>query len=272
MPRDSNGNYGLPAGYLAVTGQPILASQHNPSLEDIASALTGSLPRNGSAGMLANLPMGGKKITGLAPGTDPTDAVAKSQIDNFFPVGIIVDFAGTSATVPANWLLCYGQAISRTTYAALFACIGTTYGAGDATTTFNLPDYRGRVGAGKDDMGGTSANRLTAQTGGVNGDNLAATGGAETHTLTTAQLASHTHTASVTDPGHTHPLTNGESVWRRFGGGGGAIPGASVDQTWTLSVASATTGVTVTNAAAGGGTAHNNVQPTIILNKIIRAS
>lgn len=268
MPRDAAGNYGLPSGYLAVTGEIIAASQHNPPLEDIATALTGSLPRNGSAGMLANLAMGGKKITGLAPGTDPTDAVAKSQIDNFFPVGIIVDFAGSSATVPANWLLCYGQAVSRATYAALFACIGTTYGAGDSTTTFNLPDYRGRVAAGKDDMGGTSANRLTGQTGGVNGDNLAATGGTETHTLTTAQLAAHNHTGSTASAGsHSHTMPTATTT-----GGVTAISGqSSTGGTLTTSTDGAHTH-TVTINDSGGGTAHNNVQPTIILNKIIRAS
>lgn len=268
MPRDSAGVYGLPAGYLAVTGEIIQASQHNPSLEDIANALTGSLPRNGSAGMLAILAMGGKKITGLAPGTDPTDAVAKSQIDNFFPVGIIVDFAGSSATVPANWLLCYGQEISRTTYAALFACIGTTYGAGDSTTTFNLPDYRGCVGAGKDNMGGTSANRLTGLTGGVNGDNLGAVGGAETHVLTTAQLAAHTHTGSTGSSGnHSHTMPTATTL-----GGVTAISGqSSTGGTLSTSTDGAHTH-TVTIANAGSDAAHNNVQPTIIFNKIIRAS
>jgi len=268
MPRDANGVYSLPSGYLAVTGQTILASQHNPPLEDIGNALTGSLPRNGSAGMLSDLAMGSNKITGLSPGTDPTDAVAKSQIDNFFPVGIIVDFAGSSATVPANWLLCYGQAVSRSTYAALFACIGTTYGAGDSTTTFNLPDYRGRVGAGKDDMGGTSANRLTGQAGGVNGDNLAAVGGTETHQLTTAQLAAHTHTGSTASAGdHSHTTPTGTLT-----GGVTAITGqSSTGGTLSTSTNGAHTH-TVSIANAGGDTAHNNVQPTIILNKIIRAS
>src|SRR5690606_12877743 len=89
------------------------------------------------------------------------------------PIGTVADFAGTSA--PAGWLLCYGQAVSRTTYAALFAVLGTTYGAGNGSSTFNLPDCRGRVVAGKDNMGGASANRLTGQSGGLNGDNLGAT-------------------------------------------------------------------------------------------------
>lgn len=62
---------------------------------------------------------------------------------------------------PTDWLFCYGQAVSRTTYAALFTAIGTNYGAGDGSTTFNLPDMRGRIAAGKDDMGGTAASRMS---------------------------------------------------------------------------------------------------------------
>jgi len=70
------------------------------------------------------------------------------------PAGAVMPFAG--ATEPAGWLLCYGQAVSRTTYSSLFAAVGTLYGVGDGSTTFNLPDLRGRVVAGQDDMGGTS--------------------------------------------------------------------------------------------------------------------
>src|SRR5262249_11927993 len=72
--------------------------------------------------------------------------------------GTIVDFAG--ATAPAGTLLCYGQQISRTTYAGLFAALGTVHGAGDGSTTFNLPDLRGRVTAGKSDMGGADVGNI----------------------------------------------------------------------------------------------------------------
>jgi microcystin-dependent protein len=102
------------------------------------------------------------------------------------PVGKVVPFAG--ATAPAGYLFCYGQAVNRADYADLFGVVSTTYGTGDGSTTFNLPDLRGRVVAGQDDMGGSSANRLTNQTGGLNGDTLGAAGGSETHTLTAAQL------------------------------------------------------------------------------------
>ena len=85
-------------------------------------------------------------------------------------------------------------AVSRATYSDLFAAIGTTYGAGDGSTTFNLPDLRGRVAAGRDDMGGSAANRITNGGSGIVGTTLGAAGGAETHTLTTAQIPSHSHT------------------------------------------------------------------------------
>lgn len=155
------------------------------------------------------------------------------------PTGAMIPYAGASA--PTGYLFCYGQAVNRTDYAALHTAIGTVYGTGDGSTTFNLPDLRGRVVAGKDDMGGTSANRLTNQTGGLDGDTLAATGGAETHTLTTAQM-----------PSHTHPLTTGSST------------GTGFNRT------TSTAGSTTNSNSTGGDGAHNNVQPTIISNYIIK--
>jgi microcystin-dependent protein len=120
------------------------------------------------------------------------------------PVGIVSPFAGSSA--PTGWLLCDGTAISRTTYSALFGVVGTTYGAGDASTTFNVPDLRGRTPIGA----GTGAG-LTART-------LGATTGVESVTLTAAQsgLPAHTHTnsASTTTTGgsHGHTATGSTSI------------------------------------------------------------
>lgn len=167
-------------------------------------------------------------------------------LDLVFPSGIIVPYGG--ATAPTGWLLCYGQAVSRTTYANLFTAIGTTYGVGDNSTTFNLPDLRGRVVAGQDDMGGTSANRLTGVTGSVNGDTLGGTGGTETHTLAQTELP-----ASLSLTTLSGALDNTAT---------GNIAGSNYTSNQrTLSI-------TLTNS--GGDQPHNNVQPTLILNYIIK--
>jgi len=122
---------------------------------------------------------------------DGAVTAAKLAVGAAFVAGMVMPYAGSAA--PSGWLLAYGQDVSRTTYSGLFSAIGTTYGSGDGSTTFTLPDLRGRTVAGQDNMGGTSADRLTNQTGGLNGDTLGATGGSETHTLTEAQLPAHSH-------------------------------------------------------------------------------
>lgn len=186
-------------------------------------------------------------------------ASVSAAITVAMPPGAVMPYAG--ATEPTGWLFCYGQAVSRVTYAALFAVIGTTYGAGDTTTTFNLPDLRGRVVAGQDDMGGSSANRLTNQTGGLDGDTLGATGGAETHTLTEAQMPAHKHYVAADTNINSGTLTSTRQV------SGSGNPGTNNDYTLLGTTTAATIGLT---SSAGGGEAHNNVQPTLILNYIIK--
>ena len=168
------------------------------------------------------------------------------------PSGIIMPFAGT--TPPTGYLFCYGQDISRTTFASLFAAIGTTYGSGDGSATFALPDLRGRVIGGKDDMGGTGANRLNVSAGVIDGDGLGNSGGSETVTLTTSQMPAHTHTGNVA------LRTNwerGSSSQSPVGTGSARYDGGGSNPDFTT-------------ASTGGGTAHSNVQPTIILNYIIK--
>src|SRR5512139_3736646 len=91
--------------------------------------------------------------------TDSTQLATTAFVRDILPAGVTVPYAGLTA--PDGWLFCYGQAVSRTTYATLFGILSTTYGSGDGVNTFNLPDIRGRVVAGQDDMGDSSANRLT---------------------------------------------------------------------------------------------------------------
>ena len=162
--------------------------------------------------------------------------------DAAIPAGVTLPFAGSAA--PSGWLLCAGQAVSRTTFAALFAAIGTFYGAGDGSTTVNLPDMRGRVAAGRDDMGGTAAGRLTTAGSGVNGASLGASGGAQTHTLDVNQI-----------PSHSHNYVGGANA-----AGSGTVGAAGQSANGYLMI----------TQTAGGGTAHNNTQPTIVTNYIIK--
>lgn len=192
--------------------------------------------------------------------TDMTAAIAAAM-----PAGSVVPFCGTSA--PSGWLFCYGQTVSRTTYPALFSAIGTTFGSGDGSTTFGLPDLRGRVIAGKDDMGGSAASRLSAS---VAGSTLGAVGGAETHTLTSAQIPAHTHTASTnTVADHTHSSITGTGSMSNISTGGATVVGTTNSTGNTGSAGSHSHTVTVA-ANTGGDGAHNNTQPTIILNHIIK--
>jgi microcystin-dependent protein len=161
------------------------------------------------------------------------------------PTAAIHMYGGTSA--PTGWLLCNGAAVSRSTYADLFAIVGTTYGAGDGSSTFNLPDLRDRFAVGS----GTTYS-------------AGATGGAATHTLSTAEMPAHTHTATSTDSGHTHNFQTGltaenQDDVRTTSGSG------TTDSTQT-----GYANITTTIASTGGGGAHNNLPPYIGLAFIIK--
>lgn len=203
--------------------------------------------------------------------------------------GTVKNFAGSTA--PNGWLLAYGQAVSRTTYAALFAAIGTTYGTGDGSTTFNLPDVRGRTEFGKDDMGGSAANRITNAVAGFHGETLGATGGAQSVVLIQANLPNLTNLAVTITAGqgsHQHFIANNNS-----GNNGGVhtltsanyitVQNASGADAWnylfngdstvaSVGLTSATTlpGMTGTAATGGSDTAVNKVPPAIVFNKIIK--
>lgn len=185
----------------------------------------------------------------------------QTQINSFatFPAGSVIAYAGLTA--PTGWLLCQGQAVSRTTYATLFGVIGSYYGAGNGSTTFNVPDLRGRVVAGKDDMGGVAANRLTGTSGGVDGSALGAYGGSETHTLTVSQMPLHGH------PWYSSFTTQTTFQSKSTGGFPHTTNSATVRNAYT-GTPSATQGQQI--GGSGGDAAHNNVQPTMIMSYIIK--
>jgi microcystin-dependent protein len=167
----------------------------------------------------------------------------------------------------------YGQAISRTTYATLWGLIGVTYGPGDGSATFNLPDERGRVQAGADNMGGSAAGRLTSASGMGTGL-LGQVGGGETETLTLAQaptgITSSQSGLAVNVSSSVRYATGSAIVAQAFGTGGqdadALQPGSGVLQDVS------STGAINVNVASNntGGQAHPNVQPTICVNKLIR--
>lgn len=176
--------------------------------------------------------------------------VSAMNADATVPTGAVFDWALN--TPPPGYVLCYGQTLlSATPYTALRTALiddGFPHGQ-DGSGNPKLPDARGRVAAGKDDMGGSAASRLTTGGSGVNGVALGATGGAETHVLTTPQMPSHGH---VMVAGGEFPLITGAG-WSTVGSGSTGITRGSQNTLQT-----------------GGGLAHNNTQPTLVLNKIIK--
>lgn len=259
-----------------VSGENITAAKLN-NLVDGATFLGGAGQATDDSTLEVNDGVGGDgslrvKDLGITSAKLADDAVIESKIaDNavtaskiapsaataIMPVGGVLPYAG--ATSPTGWLLCSGQTIgdvgsgadfASADYETLFDLIKSYYGnagtedwaSGD---TVLLPDLQGRVIAGKDDMSGTSADRLTDLTGGVNGDGLGNTGGHETHQLIEAELPSHNH---------SYLRPNVIAVGAQGAVGSGYVNGAP----------SGSTGST------GSDQAHNNVQPTIILNYIIK--
>lgn len=197
------------------------------------------------------------EAAGLTPADTQTqlrDAIRALAAAARPPAGIIEVYAG--ATAPAGYLECDGSAVSRTTYAALYGAIGTTYGAGDGSTTFALPDLRRRVVMG---AGGTDRYTLIGTTPG-------STGGHESQVIDITAMPLHGHTMDSSG-GHTHTT---------------AIPflrdnEASTGGNRTLAQSGATQAIVSSSAGAhvhrvhgaGGGARHPNLQPSIVLMYLI---
>lgn len=163
------------------------------------------------------------------------------------PSGTVLSFAGS--TIPVGFLSCNGSAVSRITYSELFTAIGTAYGLGDGSTTFNVPNLNGRTDVG-------SGTYTDTGTGGLVTRSVGQALGASVHILTEAQMPSHNHTQAA----HSHDYAQVGSAGIR-GSGGGAPENPTTQQT---GLAQPAIGYT------GGGVAHNNMQPSLVLNKMIK--
>lgn len=189
------------------------------------------------------------------------------------PIGTIIPYGGT--TEPTGWHFCAGQAISRTTYSALFAIIGTQFGVGDASTTFNLPDLRGRYPMGADNMNGTAANRVSFSVAGITATVVGTAGGSQYAQKDTLTAVS-TPTMFVTDPGHVHQEAIGQgaagasSSWTI--GNTGTPTGAANLNTETATTALTVTATIATTVTSGLIGVTQNIPPTQISNYIIYAA
>ena len=232
--------------------------------------------------------MNGAPISNLPAPSFASDAARLSDIQGFsssFPPGLgPLPWAGSEGTIPPGWLICDGSIYNISTFPALFAAIGAVYG-GDGIVTFAVPDCRGRVMVGKDDMGGAGAGRVSG------GSVLGATGGAQSHTLSVGEMPIHTHTGnSGSAGGHTHTgSTNTTGSHIHSGGGnsgcaqgsgdnnlmscGRQNTGSAGNHSHTLTINSVSDhshSLTIDNE--GGDGAHNNLQPYIIVNYIIKST
>lgn len=175
------------------------------------------------------------------------------------PIGVMMAYGGISA--PSGWLVCDGSAVSRSTYANLFTAIGTTYGVGNGSTTFNLPNKSGRTSVGS----GSYTDPVSGLVSRTQGTRL----GAEKHVLTSTEMPSHTHVQNShnhTQNAHNH---TGTLAYDDVSGANMSIaqtaPGTNVDGNINLTIGSTTAtnnSAVATNQSTGGDVAHNNMQPS----------
>lgn len=231
--------------------------------------------------------MAGAFAYGMTPTNSPKGSAFQAVQPSVIPVGIIQMFAGSTA--PNGWLVCDGSTVSRSAYSDLFKIIGTTYGAGNSNTTFTLPDMRGRFAMGA----GTGTGLNSSGSGAISGSSQTARTvgqwlGEETHLLTTAELASHSHANTVSggstgtmsaNASHTHAATKPIYVYDPGVSSGGLTASTYVrgndsaginPVTPTSTDHSHTFTPSISNANAGSDSRHATIPPCVVVNYIIK--
>jgi microcystin-dependent protein len=315
MSRNGSGTYAVPNTMVA--GEVITAAGHNENYSDLGSEITNSVAADGQTTMTGPLKAssGAVGTPGITFSSDTDSGLYRIGANN---IGVavngakVLDVATTGLTVtgivngttikqagfallpvglgplpwtglaaPAGWVAAYGQALSRTTYAALWAFaqveigLGSTiYGVGDGSTTFTVADMRGRVVAGADSIGGVAAGRLTVAVSGF-GDSVGDVGGGQVTALVTENLPPYTPSGTITDGpiNSTFTSTTGQVLLNNtVGGAGNFTAGGLASQASAGTVASSQSGSTFAGTPQGGvSTAFTIVQPTIVTNFIIFA-
>lgn len=233
------------------TGQSLDANQYGQLLvQNLQAFISGQLLVGQIGGAAPTTNIGVWFNNGVWYYWDPgTSAYIPQTLTSSFPTGAVMDYGGSVA--PTGFVLCDGGLYLRTgAMAALFGVIGTAFGIGDGSSTFNVPDTRGRavVGAG-------SGAGLTVRA-------LGGTTGVEGQVLTTPNLPAHAH--PITDKTHAHTVSAFTGTVQGLQAGGATYFLPSV-----VSTSANFTGITTTNNS-GSGTAHNTMQPSVFLNKIIK--
>lgn len=263
-----------------VNGTPADAAQVNANFAVLTAWIAANAMQIDGTVAFSAIPSG--------PNSDPVSAnqfARKSYVDAITPSGSIIMFGGSAA--PSGWLLCQGQAVSRATYATLFGVLGTSFGVGDGSTTFNLPNFQGRIPVGLN--AGDADFNVLGKTGGQK------TVAAHLHTMGNHvhSISGHTHgmTHNHTISGTSHPYSQYDFVMQNTNNPGGSVATAAGPYT-ALNIPSTTiagalnigpssvsdtggpstpnTGAPSSNNTDSAGAGANNMNPFQVVNFIIK--